>query len=176
MTSSLLEVLDTAVKIGLGAAISGLATHLHARWANRREEGRERYDRRVQSLEFIAEHVEDFTHDALMYWALITDWGARTSKSESVPPEKLLQIEESKKSLFVGFKHITVSEARLLLLGELKAQKLIREYGDTVVKLAKKAWVGGPPLSRADADTCRQDILNARSLFFTEMSRLYTNK
>ena len=173
MDQTILSVIDTAVKIGLGAAIAGISTHVHARWTGRREDRREQFQRKVKALEVIAQNVEEFTHCTLKYWALISEWGIRTIKGDSLPQDRIDKLSAAQIELTAAYKHMTGSEAQLLLLGETKAQKLLREYGETASRFTKKAFVGGAPLSRDESQKCRQEILNARSELFFELSRLY---
>src|SRR5438445_9745270 len=57
-----LDILDTAVKIGLGAAITGVSAWALASKQHRIDLAKERIRRRQQLLETVAEDVAAFTH------------------------------------------------------------------------------------------------------------------
>ena len=65
------EIIDTAVEIGLGALISGAAAYWIARLNHDREMEKERTRRRRELFESIAEQVERFTHATLKYYGLM---------------------------------------------------------------------------------------------------------
>jgi len=65
-----LDVIDTAVKVGLGAAISGVSAYWMARSKSRDDSRRERMVRHHDLLEKSAEQLENFSHIFFRYWAL----------------------------------------------------------------------------------------------------------
>jgi phosphopantetheine adenylyltransferase len=71
---SLIDVLDTAVKIGLGALISGISTYWITRQKDKSDSVKE-YERRHRTiLEQVAEETEQVNHVYLKYWALVVEW------------------------------------------------------------------------------------------------------
>ena len=66
---TILQIIDTAVKIGLGALISGIAAYLVTKTTHREEARKLRSRRRSDLFEQVAEQVEEATHVALKYWA-----------------------------------------------------------------------------------------------------------
>ena len=173
MPASVLDIFDTAVKIGLGAAITAIATHLHTRWSAKQESATERSRKRAETLEQIGEQVEEFTHVALSYWALISEWGAFQSSDDDMPEEHVSRLRDTREELTRAYKHLTVAESRLLLLGETAAQRLLREYGELITRFTRRNFIGGKPLVREHSLKWRAEILEARKQLFEELSRLY---
>ena len=67
MAATELDVLDTAVKIGLGAAIAGISSYLVARVDRRKVLDKETLDRQVQIVREVATKVDDFHSTMLDY-------------------------------------------------------------------------------------------------------------
>lgn len=72
--TTLIDVLDTAAKIGLGASISAIATYWHFKQRYKADSVKEYEKRHHSLLEQIAEQAEQLNHVYLKYWALIIKW------------------------------------------------------------------------------------------------------
>lgn len=69
-----LQVIDTAIKIGLGSLITLVGTFL-VTWLNHRNERKKESRKRFyDSLESVSSNIEEVTHVSLRYWALIIEW------------------------------------------------------------------------------------------------------
>ena len=68
-----LEVIDTAIKVGLGALISGLSAYWMSKSKTNDDLRRERLTRHHGLLEKSAEQIENFSHSMLRYWALVVE-------------------------------------------------------------------------------------------------------
>ena len=168
-----LEVVDSAVKIGLGALIGGITSLVVARAQHRRDLEKSKIAREFELLKQVAEEVERFTHVALRYWALITEWGRNELQGTKMRAERQEALSRSGDELFDAFKDMTSSESKLLLLGHSESQGLLRAYGELVTELRRKANRDAPPLSDADASEWRRRILGAREQFFLALSATY---
>ena len=127
-------------------------------------------------MELIADQTEGFSHTALKYWALITEWGAYENKGEVMPEERVKRLMEVRDELFHAYKNLTVVEARLHLLGAVESQRLCREYGELVTRFTKTAWLGGTPLTEKAGQQWRADILGCRERFFQSLSKMYVGE
>ena len=139
-----IEVLDTGVKIGLGAIISAVGGYLIARLTL----AKERSARRREILEMVAEQVEKIMEDDLSALQL-----------GGVP--KLEQHEAKFPSI----------ESKLLLLGEKRSLKVLRDYRKT----AGQGWwavtsEGDNPEARM---RLRKELPVKRELFFDSLSDAY---
>jgi len=123
-----IEVVDSAVKIGLGALITGIIAFVLSTTQHRNDRKKSKVAREFEMLKEVAEKVESFNHVALKYWALATDWRRKLELDRSlVKPKSLL---DAQKDLFNSFSELTNAESLLLLFGYENAQIALRDYGE----------------------------------------------
>lgn len=170
---TLLEVLDSAVKIGLGALIAGISTFFIGRHQHSRELEKERIKREFEVLKQTAEQIELFTHVALKYWALIVEWGRYKRSERAVPELRAAALDACITELFSSFKEMSNAEAKLLLLGYKPAQNKARIYGELVTSLRREVHRDSVPLTDEQAQAWRLKVLGAREELFDELSSCY---
>jgi hypothetical protein len=171
-----LDIVDTAVKIGLGALISGVAAYFIAKLNHDREAQKAQTTRKRDLLEGIAEQVESFTHTALKYWALTRERATYERDGDEMPETRFSEWQNiSSVALRDSYKEMTNAEAKLLLLGEDECQKLLREYGEYVSKFKSESYSSKllAELSEAQIQEYRKEILAKRSILFTKLSSIY---
>lgn len=166
-----LEIIDSAVKIGLGAVIAGASTWLLARGQYTHDLRKYKVSREFELLKDVAEKVERFTHSALKYWAICGDWHrARRANPDAPKSESLLSTQ---KELFSRFNELTSAEAFLLLLGQKDAQAQLRAYGEHVMVYRRNVSRSSTPMSDVEIEEYRVYILRARESFFNRLSEMY---
>jgi len=125
--TSLIDVLDSAVKIGLGALISGFATYSVTRLKYRQEVQQNIRTRRREIIEEASEHMEKFneySHECSnVIFAVI--------KRVKEPVELRIAANELSK----GLSYITKSIGRIQLLGEKQLVDKLYAYKKIVVEL-----------------------------------------
>lgn len=168
-----LDVLDSAVKIGLGALIAGLSTFFIGHHQHGRELEKERIKREFEILKQTAEQIELFTHVALKYWALIIEWGRYKRSEKAVPEARAAALDACISELFSSFKEMSNAEAKLLLLGYKSAQSKARVYGELVTSLRREVHRDSVPLTEEQAQAWRLKVLGAREVLFDELSSCY---
>ena len=168
-----LDVIDTAVKVGLGALISGFTTFWLSKEKSRDDVKRERLARHHGLLEKSAEQIETFSHVLLRYWALITEWVRLRDLKQSLSTKRAEELVSTKAELFHGFSELTSAESKLLLLGHSDAQKLLRSYGELAKKFRREAFDGNNALTDPQMEEFRNQLLAAREALFNEISRVY---
>lgn len=134
-----LEVIDTAVKVGLGALISGISTYWMAKNKNRDDLRRERLLRHHGLLERSAEQIENFSHVSMRYWALVVEWVRTRDQKLEFAASRLEELIKTKIEFFNAFSDLTSAESKLLLLGHAEAQKFLRDYGDLAKRMRRHA-------------------------------------
>jgi hypothetical protein len=166
-----LEIVDSAVKIGLGALIAGVSSWALARNQYVHELRKSKVTREFELLKDIAEKVERFTHSALKYWAISAEWHkARRTDPEAPKSTNLLSTQ---KELFGRFNELTSAEAFLLLLGRKGAQAQLRAYGEHVMTYRRAVSRAAKPMSDGEIDDYRSYILRARESFFEQLNAMY---
>lgn len=162
MPTQAMDVLDTAVKIGLGAAISGISTYVVAVSNHNREVQKAKLKLRQEMLEEIAEKVELFTNSALKYYADMIEYARTTDKTSELPEEFDQRQKAGRKDLHSSYKELSSAEAKLLLLGYSKCQELVRDYGESLTKFCRRRWTA---VTEEETRGYRELILKPRTDF-----------
>jgi len=170
---TLLEVVDSAVKIGLGALIAGISALLLSHSQHRRDLNKAKVEREFQILKDVAEQTERFTQAALRYWSLASDAHRLKRHSKALSDRKEKDLAESKRALFDIFHELTSSEAKLLLLGKRDAQSAVRTYGDMVSAFRRSAVSDTQLMTDGEIDTWRENILKTRERLLHELHTCY---
>lgn len=169
--ATLIDVLDTAVKIGLGAAISGIAAYWHTKQKDRSDSAKEYEKRHRALLEQVAEQLEEANHAFLKYWAFVVEW-VRYEKSGNEWPRRK-ELDEVKSEVFRAFKSLTSGEAKLLLLNEKDAHEELRRFGEAVVSFRRTCYVDKEGLTEEEMNTKKEDIRKIRESLFSYLSESY---
>lgn len=175
MPVTALEVIDTAVKIGLGGVITVAGTLVITKMNHKHDNGKERAKRYFDALESVGENVEDITHTALRYWALVIEWVRNNKQGMALTERRQEELDKTKLDLFDHFKSLTVAESKLLLLGLDKPSLLLREYGDFLKEMRRNYYDGKSSLTEEKMETARQELLAKRQALFSSLSDSYKN-
>lgn len=168
-----LDVIDTAVKVGLGALISGFSTFWMTKTKTRDDMRRERLQRHQGLLEKCAEQLEGFSHVFLRYWALMVECVRLREQGSAPSDKKSEELTKAKSELFNSYSDLTSAESKLLLLGHSDAQRLLRELGDLAKNIRRHAWEGNKKLTEAEMEELRTQFLVAREKLFNALSTIY---
>ncbi|MCG3808299.1 MULTISPECIES: hypothetical protein [Psychrobacter] len=166
-----IEVVDSAVKIGLGALIAGVIAFLLSSTQHRNELKKAKVEREFEMLKTVAEKVENFNSITLNYWAFATDWRRRLVLDSSLPKSNGLLDAQNK--LFDSFSELTKAESLLLLFGYSNAQIKLREYGETVISFKKRVECVHIPFDPNDTTNYRKSMIDKRSELFILLNDIY---
>jgi hypothetical protein len=164
--TTLIDVLDTAVKIGLGALISGVATYWHGVRKDKAESAKEYEKRHRTLLEEIAGSVEQLNHVYLKYADLVIEGVRFRDRNKEWPEDRKGELDLVKAEFFSTFKELTSAESKLLLVGEREAYSKMKELGDTLVQFRRLCQVD-------NKDTTEQDVENKKEAIRTLREQLY---
>lgn len=173
MTITTIEVIDTAVKIGLGGLITIIGTIAIAKLNHKHDFNKERARRHFDALERVGEYVEEVTHIALRYWALIMEWARNNKQGLGLAENRKEELKKTKLELFDSFKNLTVAEAKLLLLGMNGTSILLRDYGDFLKSMRRKYYDGKMSLTESEMEKVREELLDKRQALFKSLSVSY---
>jgi hypothetical protein len=168
-----LEIVDTAVKIGLGAVVTGIATHVNNGRSHAKTVEKERHAKNVEMLESVTFSIEEATHLLLKHWAHIIDWARIKDRGDAPSEEKVKLIGEYRLELFTLFKGLTNSEGRLLLMGHNNQQQLLREYGQLISDYYRFAHVSNDQVTVAELDGWRKKIIDSRLKLYSALNTAY---
>jgi hypothetical protein len=166
-----IDVVDSAVKIGLGAMISGLATYWLAKTNHDKTIEKERAQRRRDLLEAAAQQVASLDQAVLRYWQTLMSW-IELTPAESPSPEGADLARLRGDEISEASKDFTSVEAKLLLLGEVKCNELFREYARSITVYQLSAAIDRT-LQGDELRKYRQQLREKREKFFAELSKAY---
>ncbi len=166
-----IEVVDSAVKIGLGALIAGTIAFLLSSTQHRNELKKGKVEREFEMLKEVAEKIEAFNQAALKYWSLSSDWRRRVALDNSI--EKPSELTIAQNNFFDSFKELNKAESLLLLFGYNNASVKVREYGESIVDFYNRVKNLDMPFSVSDAADYRGKMLNKRSELFNLLNNIY---
>jgi len=168
-----IEVIDTAVKIGLGSLITLAGTYVITRLNHDHENSREKRKRYFDALESVGADVEEVTHVALRYWALVVEWARNNKQSLGLTEKRQKELDNTKSELFDQFKNLTVAESKLLLLGLTEQADLLRHYGEFLKRMRRQHYDGKDGLSEQSMEHVREELLTKRAALFGSLSEAY---
>ena len=174
MAVSGMDVVDTAVKIGLGALITSLGAYGLARRTHSGELERERLRGRKQLLEEVALQVETVTHVALKYWALIMEFTRNRELGMDLATHRREELDRTKLELFASFKEFSGAEGKLLLLAEKEPERKLREYGEFIGAFRRKFYEENAQMTEPELEAQRLELLTKRSVFYDALSKAYS--
>ncbi|HAT1544954.1 MULTISPECIES: hypothetical protein [Aeromonas] len=175
MAVTYLEILDTTIKIGLGALISGITTWRITKLQHRNDDEKQRKIRRFENLEHVAEQVEYFSHHSMIYWTKIVDFTRRQENNAEHSDEQLKELRDARTNVYGSYKNLNSAESKLLLLGLSECQQTLRSFGQSVSNFYAEVYIGEHGKSLNEVKLWREDILENRRIFFKYLSLAYTH-
>ena len=172
-TLTTLEVIDTAVKVGLGAIISGLATYFVTRLQQKGLIEQEQRKRKAEIVQGVAEQIENINHAYLKYAALTRSALLRIENGVEWTEAQRGEREQVKTELFNSYRDLTNAEAKMMLIGEVRASELVREYGEKITKFRQIVAIKEQHPSDNEIEILKTDILNTRKQLFAALSTIY---
>ena len=166
-----IEVVDSAVKIGLGALIAGVITFLLSSTQHRNELKKAKIEREFEMLKEVAEKVENFNNIALRYWSLSSDWRRRLLLDSTILPSSNLL--DSQNDLYDSFSELTKAESLLLLFGYDEASVSLRSYGETIISFRKRVSSLDIFFDESDAASYRESMIDKRAELFKILNKIY---
>lgn len=164
-----INVIDSAVKIGLGALIGGLITYFLQKLNHKKETERECQRRHRELAEDIAAHCNTVSVAVRNYWALMADW---VSPSVEEKPDES-KIRAASEVLYDSFHELTVAEGKLYLIGEEDLDKKLRDYALAAQKFYGEIHLDNKGLSYDDLKSHMESLRDKRKTFLSELGNSY---
>ena len=166
-----IEVVDSAVKIGLGALITGIIAFVLSTTQHRNDRKKAKVAREFEMLKEVAEKAENFNQTALKYWSLSSDWRRRLAIDNSL--EKPIELSIAQNDFFDSFKELTKAESLLLLFGYSNASLKVREYGESIIGFYNRVKNIDLPFNSNDAANYRKSMIEKRTELFKILHEIY---
>ncbi|GAB1256279.1 energy transducer TonB [Aurantivibrio plasticivorans] len=163
------QLLDTSLKIGLGALIAGVCAWLLV-LRRHTPEMQSRLNRRMELFEEVSRNVGAVNHIFAKYSSLIiesTRFGLRW------PQARKDELDRVNAELVAEFNKLADAEAKLLMLGEKGMEKTLRFYGAKIAYFRKHVYVGRQDISDEEITQIKRDITKLREQFYDMLSRKY---
>ncbi len=167
-----IDVLDSAVKIGLGALISGLATYWLAKTNHYKTVEKERAQHKRDLIEVIAQQVASHDQVVHRYRSVGVNWLHFTSKTEAMSDAKSEELRKLAAEFHETKKEIIGAEAKLLLLGEMKFYEILREYALSSL-IIRLDVIANRQVTVDQMEEYKADIRQKRDAFFNQLSDAY---
>lgn len=163
------QLVDTSLKVGLGAIIVGFFSWLltHKRSSSQHYS---RINRRLVLFEDVSKDVGNVNHIFAKYSSLIiesTRYGLRW------PQARKDELDKINTELVASFNKLSDAESKLLMLGEKNMEHVLRLYGAKIAHFRKHVYVGRVDISDEEITRIKRDITKLREQFYDMLSRKY---
>ena len=164
----ILQLLDTSIKVGIGALIASLlALTLFYR---RQQRPINAEQRRLEILESISADVGTVSHVFAKYSALTVE---SIRFGQHWPVTRNEELEVVSNSLADEFSKLSRAESKLLMLGEKTLEKNLRLYGSKIAQFRRQVYVGRTDIKEEEIVAMKRDINLLREQFYDYLSKKY---
>lgn len=165
----LLGIVDTSLKVGLGALIASVIAWLILRRpSTSQQQGGD--NRRLLILEDVSTQVGTVTHVFAKYSSLAVE---SVQFGDRWPQARRAELDAVNAELVNEFKKLAEAEAKLLMLGEKNLEKTLRLYGAKIAVYRKQVYVGRQDISLEQIAALRNAAQQVRDQFYDMLSRKY---
>lgn len=170
-----IEMIDTAVKILMGAMASTLFFIWY--WQSVRKRGdnlSQTQQRRLSLLEKVAADVGRVHHQYQQFLVLALEFSRH---GRHWPSSRRQELKKQADDLVEVFSALTEAESTLLLLGEKKLERALRVYGARIVSLRRLIHADKAEFSADDLqlmEELKKDISQWRDTFYDSLSTRFT--
>ena len=168
-----IDIVDTALKIGLGAAISGIATYQVTKRNHSHEFEKEYFKRRQNALESISESFElihkfllEVSTDNISY---IKGYVAGISPTSQTTSLFLSHTQE----LGVKLKEMHIMEGKLLLNGLPEATNCLREYRLLAVEVNNALSLQKPTRTETEMHDISERLCTNKDALYSLITKPY---
>jgi len=170
-SQTFIQLTDTSIKIGLGAAISGLVAWLVLwRTSHNMPNNSPRDNRRMQILEDVSSQVGVVTHIFAKYSSLVVE---SIQFGERWPDARRQELDTVNSELVYEFRKLAEAESKLLMLGEKNLERSLRLYGAKIAVFRKQVYVCRKDISHEQIGVLKLAVTQVREQFYDMLSRKY---
>lgn len=175
MPLTMMDVIDSAVKIGLGAAISAFASYKTNKSNHLNEKDKEVRAHKIKTIEMVAEKCERFINCYLNYRNRLAGiLRKRSTDDEFLLPQPLIEsLQEIDKELFSALESVNTARARLSLMRAARAQAELSRMISLLSRLRNPIMQEQRAPSQSAFDKFTQEMSDAINHFHEELAKLY---
>ncbi|MBC3810205.1 hypothetical protein [Undibacterium aquatile] len=177
MTMTLLEILDSVVKIGLGAAITAFATYKSNKLNHLNDRNKDIRAHKIKTLELIADRCDAYFVAYRKLHNRLEGIRKRMDTADEVSLNEAQQktIKECDTELNSTFDAASSARARLRLLQAIDAEAILGEIGAGIAEYRNKVMFEKVLPSAEMAKKYSDDFVMLRRSFDKELSKFYAN-
>lgn len=165
--TSLIEILDTAIKIGFGAAITGITTYLVTRRTHLHELRKIRLQETTQLLRECMGKIEGAT-------SRINDVNHTIySRRRAVAAGQVADVQDCRKDISLAFSEVKDARSICILLGLKQAAALLAEYAEKVDELSKYQMSQPPEWSVEWVNKSGSDRSELKNRILEQLAQAY---
>ncbi|MFN8011108.1 MAG: hypothetical protein U0P81_06860 [Holophagaceae bacterium] len=169
--ASLVEILDSAVKIGLGALISGVFTWKVTKSTLQAQDDRDRRAQRTADFEKVVAAVEAAQHATAAFVDALGDWTVNRDGEAARQVEGPLN--QAKRALEGALVGLGSAHTRLILLGEPDAANTLSAYRDGVDAFYRDAWNRKDAITDPELGAAHEALLEPRAALLEILGEAY---
>ena len=167
------ELIDTGMKVGLGAFISWFTTYWFTGVKFRQSRQQQRMDHHRELMQDVARQAEQVHHVFMKYFELIHEYITATKARYDWPQSRRAELYLVVDEMVASFNDLTSAESKLLLLNEKKLYKCLRKFRTRVVFFRRHFYIDKKDLSEQEAADIKREISKLREEFFDALSEKY---
>ena len=163
-----LEILDTSIKIGLGALITGVIAYFNQKANISASMIKDNLQFNRNLLTSISADIEEINHLILKMWSIFEFEAKKTPVDQTKILERL---DPLRKSLFNDFRLLSKNEGLLLLHGYTEQQEKLRFYGELLGKFNSYTLFKSDSVDIQKTSEYRIKILAARKELYQSLNQ-----
>ncbi|RYZ79686.1 MAG: energy transducer TonB [Moraxellaceae bacterium] len=165
-----IQLTDTSLKIGLGAAIAAAIAWFVLWRSAHLQHNSPRENRRLQILEEVSAQVGTVTHIFAKYSSLVVE---SIQFGDRWPTARRQELESVNTDLVNEFRKLADAEAKLLMLGEKNLERSLRLYGAKIAVYRKQVYVCRKDITHEQINALKMGVNQVREQFYDMLSRKY---
>ena len=166
-----LEILDTAIKIGLGALITGIIAFLNQMTNIKASIAKDKLEYNRKTLTQISSDIEEINHLVLKIWAIFE---FETKQGHIDKSKTLERLDPLRNNLFNDFHLLSKNEGLLLLHGYTQQQEKLRVYGELLGKFNSYTLFRNGSINVEATANFKVEMLEARKNLYLSLNSVLT--
>ena len=167
------SVVDSAVKIGLGALIGGGFAIWTIRLNQRHDHLKAQRERRATVLQEAQLEVSRFAGLVSSFWANVRNAVYIRDEGETVTRSMRSELRAQEQEVFEAFAELSSTRGKVLLLGEKSAVEAMSQLHETCAAFFKIAHIDNVNCTGAALDEAKEKIVSHRTVFYDRMAEAY---
>ena len=157
-----INIIDTAVKIGLGAAIAGVFGYILAKQNHMRDAEKAYTEKRREFLAEVVDNLNEFHKTFLKFRGRYQDHIIRRDAQKGDTPEQIDELRRCEDSFTHGFEQLTDAQGYVLAIGEVELYNAFISYTNTISDANDQLYVGNSSITENDIVQINTKVRKAR--------------